>query len=118
MPNPIPKTTPLPTPPSKPSKFHLDVKTGVGFNQYGKGGLDKSLNKMVRQGASTFSNVSGSDKKFLEDLIAEHAKHLPSGSSFSYSTKQDIKGKIEHARQSGTISSTDSSEFKKIVDSL
>ena len=100
------------------SKFALPVGTGTAYKEKMRGGTAKTLAKMVRRGRTTFANISPFDRRYIIGLIREHAKRLPTGSSWSYSIKKDMKMDVEQERQGGKISLEDAKDFKKIIDQL
>ena len=94
----------------------LHIKTGGTYSSSGWGGTQKILKKEFKKGKySTYRNLSGSDKKHLEDIIKEHSVHGYIGGGHSYSTKKSMGQASLKKYKEGQITKEDYKDFKRII---
>lgn len=95
------------------------VKTGGQFNRtYGPDSLeDKLIHAKVKGGSST-ANLSHTDLKIFEEIIAKYAKMLPAGAKFSGYTKYKMRMEGHKLFKTNKISWEDLKDFEKIVKAL
>jgi len=99
-------------------KFTLKMGTGVSFHRGLRGGLDKTLKKLIRINRVTFKNISPKDREFISGIIAKHARNRTTGAGYGWSDKRNMKMEIETARRTGKISFEDMKDFKRMIDLL
>lgn len=98
--------------------YDLGLKTGGSFRTRGLGSIKRKLNRLYSSAPVTFKNIDKDDRKYLADVVGEHAKKVRVGVGFGQSVRKKMKIKIEKDRQKGIISKADSQDMKKIVDNL
>lgn len=99
-------------------KFTLKMGTGATFHRGLRGGLDKTLKRLIRVNRVTFRNISPKDREFISGIIAKHAQHRTTGAGYGWSDKRNMKMEVELARRTGKISFEDMKDFKRIIDLL
>lgn len=99
-------------------KFTLKMGTGVTFRRGLRGGLDKTLKRLIRVNRVTFKNISPKDREFISGIIAKHAQSRTTGAGYGWSDKRNMKMEIELARRTGKISLEDVRDFRKMIDLL
>ncbi len=99
-------------------KFTLKMGTGVTFHRGLRGGLDKTLKKLIRINRVTFKNISPKDREFISGIIAKHAQSRTTGAGYGWSDKRNMKMEVELARRTGKISFEDMKDFKRMIDLL
>lgn len=107
-----------PAPKKSDDPYALHVGTGSAFHRSGKTGFDKTLSRIAMSHRDSYSGISTENRKFLGDVIEEHAKHITTGETIDRHAKLAMKESIEHARQKGNLSVPDAEKFKTIVDHL
>lgn len=99
-------------------KFTLKMGTGVTFHRGLRGGLDKTLKRLIRMNRVTFKNISPKDREFISGIIAKHAQNRTTGAGYGWSDKRNMKMEVELARRTGKISFEDMKDFKRMIDLL
>jgi hypothetical protein len=95
------------------------VKTGGQFNRtYGPESLEDKLIEAKIKGGSSTSNLSHTDLKIFEDIIAKYAKMVPAGAKFSGHTKYKMRMEGHTLFKQNKISWEDLKDFEKIVKAL
>ncbi len=95
------------------------IKTGSQLNKsYGPDSLHQKLSEAKIKGGSQTSNLSSTDLKKFEDIIAKHASYLPPGGKFSGHTKYKMRMEAHKLFKQNKISWEDLKDFEKIVKAL
>ncbi len=95
------------------------IKTGSQLNKsYGPDSLHQKLSEAKIRGGSQTANLSSTDLKKFEDIIAKHASYLPPGGKFSGHTKYKMRMEAHKLFKQNEISWEDLKDFEKIVKAL
>lgn len=105
-------------PAKTPGKLEMHLGTGASFHRGLRGGLDKTLKKMIRQNRFTMRNISATDRKMLGDIISKHAATRATGAGYGWSDKKRMKNEIQQLYDSKQISKVDMQDFKEIIEQL
>ncbi len=100
------------------AKSGLNVGTGAALRTTGTGSVHKELGKEFRGHRSTYGTLSSSEKKLVEDTIAQRLKSKTTGSAVNRYDKLAMKKKISDANHGGDVSFGHAKILKKIVDKL
>ncbi len=99
-------------------KFKMHLGTGASFHRGLRGGLDKTLKKMVKQNRQSMKNISVADRKVIGDIIAKHAANRTTGTGYGWSDKKQMKNEVQQLYESNRISKVDMQDFKTIIEQL
>jgi len=99
-------------------KFKMHLGTGASFHRGLRGGLDKTLKRMVKRNRQTMKNISAADRKILGDIISKHAANRTTGVGYGWSDKKRMKNEVQQLYESHHISKADMQDFKTIIEQL
>ena len=95
------------------------IKTGSQLNKsHGPDSLRRKLSQAKIKGGSQTANLSASDLKKFENIIAKHASYLPPGGKFSGHTKYKMRMEAHKLFKQNKISWEDLKDFERIVKAL
>jgi len=104
--------------PSAQEKMRIKLGTGASFHRGLRGGLDKTLKKLVKTNRLAMKNISAADRKLLGDIISKHAANRVTGVGYGWGDKKRMKEETQKLFESNTISKNDAQDFKTIIDQL
>ncbi|HCC83953.1 TPA: hypothetical protein DEP96_03835 [Candidatus Uhrbacteria bacterium] len=96
----------------------VTFKTGAGLVVEGARGVRRAVAKMVHHGRATYAGLSHHDQKEFVDIVAKHARALPTGSKIGFTTRRKIKEAIRAGYVKSEFTRSDVSKLNKLTEEL